>query len=225
MSISYNIIDYSDTFTNVILIDDLTPDILKRKFNWIFNATIENAIIGQNEDGIIWYTGDWYSGHWEDGIWYSGIWYDGVWKKGKWYSRRLDRRQLLQHNVRIIEKDNPIHSQFRTGVWEDGEWFNGYFGVNVDKDWSRNFVAVVNSEPRWESGTFHDGVFRNSTWLNGMWLDGYFYNSQWIDGTFIKGVFDGDTWWYGNFSGGDFIKGVWEDGTFTQIQKKVINSE
>ena len=183
MAISYNITDYSDSFTNIVLIDDLTPDLLKRKFSWIFNATIKDAIIGQDNRGLVWYTGDWYSGEWEDGTWYSGIWYDGVWKDGIWNSWRLDRRQLLQHNVRVIEKDDPTSSRFFNGIWRDGVWNNGYFGPTLDKDWlPENFVSIVQYEPRWEGGTFYKGVFRNSSWLDGMWLDGYFYNSQWIDG-------------------------------------------
>jgi hypothetical protein len=222
MAISYNITNYSDTFTNIVLIDNLTPDILKRKYSWIFSATVKDAIIGQNDRGLIWYTGDWYSGDWEDGTWYSGNWYDGIWKNGIWNSWRLDRRQLLQHNVRVIEKDNPKYSQFLGGIWRNGIFNNGYFGPSADKDWDAgdgDYFSAVQYEPRWENGTFHKGVFRNSTWLDGMWLDGYFYNSQWITGTFIKGIFDGHTWWNGNFSGGDFIKGVWKDGTFTQISK------
>ena len=57
----------------------LTPDIIKRKYNWILNAIVDNAIIGQDDYGFVWYSGSWIAGEWEDGTWYSGIWYDGEW--------------------------------------------------------------------------------------------------------------------------------------------------
>lgn len=222
MAISYNITNYTDTFTNVVFIDDLTPEIVKRKYYWLFSAIIKDAIIGQNSRGLVWYCGEWLGGEWEDGTWFSGTWHDGIWKNGLWYSWRLDKRQLLEKRVRVIEKENPANSIFKTGVWRKGIFYNGYFGLNNNRDWSLDdFSIIVRSEPRWEDGTFHAGIFRNATWLDGVWLDGYFYNSQWIGGTFVKGVFEGDTWWDGKFSGGDFVRGEWYDGTFTQVDTRV----
>ena len=112
MTETWNIVNYSDTLTNYILVDGLTPDIIKRKYIWLLNAIVENAIVGQDHYGLVWYAGDWKAGEWEDGTWYSGIWYDGEWKNGNWYSYRFDIRQLLQRNKRILEKDNSIYSSF-----------------------------------------------------------------------------------------------------------------
>ena len=233
-----NILNYADTLTNITLIDGLSPDIIKRRYIWLFNAIIEDAILGQDDYGLVWYTGIWYAGEWEDGTWYNGIWHDGEWKNGRWYSYRFDIAQLLQRNVRILEKDNPIYSQFRRGVWRKGDFHNGYFGSPDFKVWNTAkvidvpnteltkkpaLVDIINYHTRWESGNFYNGIFRNSGWLSGSFFDGLFYNSQWINGVFSKGTFQGNCWWDGNFSGGDFIYGLWLKGKVNQTNPSVLS--
>src|SRR5574344_2130306 len=120
---NYDISEYKDTVINFTLIDGLSLDIIKRKYIWLLNALVENAIIGQDDYGLVWYSGNWLAGEWEDGTWYSGIWYDGEWKNGKFYSIRFDKQQLLLRNKRILEKDNPIYSQFRHGIWRRGDFY------------------------------------------------------------------------------------------------------
>jgi len=223
-----NISNFANTLTNYTMIDGLTPDIIKRKYIWLLNATVQNAIIGQDSYGLVWYSGNWLSGEWEDGTWYSGIWYDGEWKNGKFYSYRLDKIQLLQRNKRILEKDNPQYSQFRHGIWRRGEFFNGYFGPqNEFEEWeNKSYVDVIYHDTRWEGGTFYDGVFRNASWLQSnnqksFFKNGIFFNSQWINGTFINGTFQGYKWWSGNFTGGDFVLGTWVTGRFNQVNSKI----
>jgi hypothetical protein len=221
-------IEYSKTLTNFTMIDGLTIDIVKRKYIWLLNAIVENAIIGQDDYGLVWYSGNWLAGEWEDGTWYSGIWYDGEWKNGKFYSYRFDTRQLLLRNKRVLEKDNPIYSQFRNGIWRRGEFFNGYFGPEVNiLDWDYQAkVDLIFSATRWESGTFYNGVFRNTVWLQSpgqksIFKNGIFYNSEWLNGTFLNGTFQGYMWWDGNFTGGDFIFGQWITGTFSQSNPNI----
>ena len=48
-----------DNFENVLLKDGLTMETLKTKYNWIFSANIKNAIIGEDNGGLIWYDGEW----------------------------------------------------------------------------------------------------------------------------------------------------------------------
>ena len=220
--ITYNITEHSNVFTNVTLIDGVTPDIIKRKYIWLLNAIVENAIIGQDDYGLVWYSGNWIAGEWEDGTWYSGIWYDGEWKNGKWYSYRYDTRQLLQRNKRILEKDNPIYSQFRHGIWRRGEFFNGYFGSDVFIDWSTAaYVDIIYTQPRWENGVFYNGIFQNSAWIDGMFQNGLIYNCEWLNGVFSNGTFQGYKWWNGNFTGGDFVLGYWLTGKFNQTNPNV----
>ena len=215
---TFNIIENINSLTNFTMIDGLTPDIIKRKYIWLLNAIVENAIIGQDEYGLVWYSGNWIAGEWEDGTWYSGIWYDGEWKNGKFYSYRFDVSQLLQRNKRILEKDNPIYSQFRHGIWRRGDFFNGYFGPQRDyEDWEfKSKIEILYYDIRWEDGTFYGGVFRNSAWIKGVFQNGIFYNSEWMNGTFMNGTFQGYMWWNGNFTGGDFVLGHWMDGNFNQ---------
>lgn len=213
-----NIVDFPNTLTNYTLVDGVTPEIIKRKYIWLLNAIVKDAIIGQDDYGLVWYSGEWIAGEWEDGTWYSGIWYDGEWKNGKWYSYRYDNKQLLQRNKRVLEKDNPENSQFRKGIWRRGEFYNGLFGSPYfNETWKyKSKIECEYYETRWENGIFLNGIFRNATWQKGIFQNGIFYNSQWIDGTFINGTFEGYTWWNGNFTGGDFILGEWMNGRFSQ---------
>ena len=207
-----------NTLTNYTLIDGLTPTIIKRKYIWLLNAIVKNAIIGEDDYGLVWYSGTWIAGEWEDGTWYSGVWKDGEWKNGKFYSYYFDRRQLLMRNKVILEKNNPMYSEFRKGIWRRGEFFNGYFGTNTFyEDWDfLSKIEIIYNDIRWEDGVFYNGVFRNSSWLNGIFQGGVFYNSEWINGTFKSGTFQGNRWWNGLFTGGDFILGSWLDGEFNQ---------
>jgi hypothetical protein len=231
---NYDISEYKDTVINFTLIDGLSLDIIKRKYIWLLNALVENAIIGQDDYGLVWYSGNWLAGEWEDGTWYSGIWYDGEWKNGKFYSIRFDKQQLLLRNKRILEKDNPIYSQFRRGIWRRGEFYGGYFGPEsylnsgLDVEWSRySKIEMIYWDTRWESGTFYNGIFRNAVWLQpvtgskSIFSGGIFYNSQWFDGTFSNGTFQGAKWWIGNFTGGDFVSGDWMDGNFNQSNPNI----
>lgn len=221
-----SIIEYSDTLRNYVMIDGLTPTKIKQKYIWLLNAIVRDAIIGEDDYGLVWYTGDWIAGEWEDGTWYSGIWYDGEWKNGKFYSYYFDRRQLLQRNKVILEKNNPVYSEFRHGIWRRGEFYNGYFGPEqYNEEWE--FITLVEKAyygVRWERGTFHNGVFRNSSWLKGTFKNGIFYNSVWIgnsESTFINGTFQGYEWYDGVFTGGDFVLGLWHNGKFNQSNPKI----
>lgn len=224
---TWNISEFN-TLSNYTMVDGLTPEIIKRKYIWLLNALVENAIVGEDEYGLVWYSGIWHAGEWEDGTWYSGIWEDGEWKNGKFYSYRFDLKQLLIRNRRILEKDNPVYSQFLHGIWRRGEFYNGYFG-------SEGFYDNWNSKPkierffhdtRWEGGVFYNGIFRNSTWWTGKFQGGIFYNSEWFDqfpgkSIFSNGTFQGNTWWDGNFTGGDFVFGDWLTGTFNQANPNI----
>jgi hypothetical protein len=156
--------------------------------------------------------------------------YDGEWKNGNFYSYKFDTKQLLLRNKRILEKDNPIYSQFRNGIWRRGRFYNGYFGPETFFEWDSIDHKITLSEvvywiPRWEGGEFYNGVFRNAAWMQ---MSGYtgritsnfhggiFFNSHWVNGTFLNGTFQGAKWWSGNFTGGDFVMGEWMNGNFNQ---------
>jgi hypothetical protein len=215
----------------VILVDGLTLDDIKAKFSWILNARTKNAILGKNDDTLIWYSGNWIDGEWFEGIWYSGIFERGVWLNGIFNSVQFDMKSLLNGNFLITDINNK-YSHFLTGNWYDGNFENGTFGIdgdfwndqtiydidykNYSLDWNSN-----SSNTNWYYGNFNNGYFINSNWISGNFNNGYLKNSLWNTGDFYNGIFDGYEWKNGNFKGGDFVFGKWRYGIVNQINVEV----
>lgn len=82
--------------------DNLTIEILKKEFPWIFKATLQNATIGTWGNLLVWYDGIWKNGQWEDGTWFDGIWENGTWLNGMWYD-----------------------GLWKNGIWKKGTWVTG----------------------------------------------------------------------------------------------------
>lgn len=207
--------------TNITLVNGMTIEKLKLKYIWIYNAIIEDAIIGEDDYGLVWYTGNWICGEWVNGTWYNGNWYDGTWKNGRWYSWLIDKYAILVNDKLKKLDDNKKYSKFVNGEWRNGEWYNGIFGddISITGYTSKVFLNHTDVLPdlkvaTWKNGNFHTGEFKNSIWENGNFLSGDMYGGYWKNGTFSKGTFNGN-WWNGNFHGGDFEYGIWEDGLFT----------
>jgi len=206
---------------NITLVNGLTFERLKIKYIWIYNATIKNAIIGEDEYGLVWYSGDWICGDWLDGTWYSGTWYNGTWRNGKWYSWLIDKIHLVTTHELIKKDDNKIYSLFKNGTWRNGDWYNGIFGDDniISGYTSKVFLNHTNILPEnmdvalWKNGIFHIGEFKNSIWENGVFMKGDMYGGYWKNGIWEYGTFNGN-WWNGNFKGGIFNSGIWEDGEF-----------
>ncbi len=38
------------------MVDGLTPEKIKRKYIWLLNALVEDAIVGEDEYGLVWHT-------------------------------------------------------------------------------------------------------------------------------------------------------------------------
>lgn len=187
----------------VILLNGLTLQDLKAKYFWIFNAKIKNAVIGEQDNKLVWYYGDWLNGEWYDGIWYSGIFHEGIWYSGDFYSYNFNKDLLLTGNFSIQDKFET-NSKFKKGIWKNGNFLGGTIGENIND--------VI-----WENGRFSNGIFKNSMWKKGTFEGGLFENSTWENGLFLNGEFRKNSIWkQGNWEGGDFIEGVWEDGIFDQ---------
>ena len=45
--------------------DGLTFKKLKKEYGWVLDATFENAVIGENNNKLVWYSGDWLDGKWK----------------------------------------------------------------------------------------------------------------------------------------------------------------
>lgn len=114
------------------MVDTLTLDKVKIKYNWIFNAQIKDAIIGEDANGLVWYSGTWVNGTWENGTWYSGTFLNGRWKDGNVYSYDIDLKQLFNGNFYIIRTDIS-KTHFVNCSFEGGKFNYGIFGTVKQK--------------------------------------------------------------------------------------------
>lgn len=232
MAFKVEIVNISDNADNILLTNNLTIELVKIRYNWILNANIRNAVIGEDSNGLVWYMGEWICGDWEGGTWYSGIWHNGNWKNGKWYSYSLDKAMILFNKFIILDK-NETYSEFRNGKWYQGTWYDGTFGydqnisgyTNLSQDamiGKNGYLTKMNiNTSHWINGTFYDGIFRNSVWIDGDFYDGEMLKSYWVNGRFHKGGFEGYNWYNGTWYGGDFLEGNWYYGKFLQVKSDV----
>jgi len=190
---------------NFRLVDGLTLQSLSQKYPWVLDAEIENAIIGEDSRGLVWYAGDWICGTWKDGTWYSGRFFDGIWVTGLWYSREIQDRIF---SVLVKSNTSLTFSQWFNGTWISGEWFNGTWFDGV-----------------WENGVWDAGHWLDGTWYNGRWNNGVWEGGDWINGVWYNGRFNTDnvfsTWYNGFWYGGDFENGLWKNGEFNQLRRSV----
>ena len=118
-------VDFNNpTFT---MVGGMSIDDVKIKYNWFLNAEVIGAVIGQDDNGLVWYQGDWNCGTWEGGTWYSGTWHGGRWKKGNWFSYDIDQDEMLKGTLYVNRLDIS-KSQFLSGTWEGGTFNYGIFG-------------------------------------------------------------------------------------------------
>jgi len=181
------------------LIDGLTIDDLTTKYHWILEAEISNAVIGQDINGLVWYSGIWYDGRWFGGTWYSGTWVSGDWYDGTWYSYNTNF-QYIRAEVNKSYIDNSA-SKWYNGRWFGGTWSAGtwYMGRRYAGDWlSGNWYNGIWNDGHWFSGNFEGGI-----WVTGTWETGIFNcnskPSYWIDGVFNSGDFENGIWYNGHF--------------------------
>mgnify|MGYP000976604533 CR=1 FL=1 len=71
------------------LVDGLNVEQLAIQFPWILEAEISEAVLGLDDNGLVWYSGTWECGRWFGGTWYSGSWLSGDWYGGNWYSKTI----------------------------------------------------------------------------------------------------------------------------------------
>ena len=116
------------------MVGGLTLDKVKIKYNWIFNASIKDAIIGEDKNGLVWFSGTWLNGTWENGTWYSGEFQKGRWKNGNVYSYDIDFKQSLDGKLHIYRVDIS-KTHFINCTFEGGNFNYGIFGniKNISK--------------------------------------------------------------------------------------------
>lgn len=181
------------------LIDGLDILQLSKKFSWIYEAEITNAVIGLDNSTLIWYKGIWECGRWFGGKWISGKWISGDWYDGEWNSNEITD---LKIKIEIDAKStNSYSSKWLSGRWYGGTWNNG---------------SWING--RWYDGVWNKGIWYNGIWNNGTWNSGNFNSGTWVQGIWNSGTFNtinGPAFWLdGIWNSGDFENGIWYNGTF-----------
>ena len=185
------------------LVDDLTLNDVYETFPWLLEGNINEAIIGRNFEGIVWYKGIWECGRWFDGLWLSGTWLSGDWYDGTWNSNKITGNRL----VPIIDSDKDNKGAKNSySKWYGGRWFDGTWNAGT---WYAGKLYNV---------TWNDGVWMDGIWNYGIWNKGEFKGGIWIDGEWRSGVFNSSNkpayWIDGTWKAGDFENGIWYDGNF-----------
>lgn len=201
----YSLIDVDYQKYRFRLIDGLDVERLAIDYSWIYEAEISEAVIGLDDQGIVWYKGIWECGRWFGGTWISGSWVSGDWYGGSWKSK------FIKDNYLTIDVDDK-HTNNRQSIWFSGRWFDG--------DWE---------DGTWVSGRWYDGVWNNGIWLDGIWNDGTWKTGQftggvWVLGDWKSGVFstlNAPAYWIdGTWLSGDFENGMWFNGIFGSTDKE-----
>ena len=97
--------------------DGLTIEIIESKFPWVLKAKIKDAVLGQSQRKILWYSGTWLNGTRKNGTWLNGTWKNGTWNYGWWYKGTWENGTW---------KDGWWHNgTWLSGTWKDGVWLNG----------------------------------------------------------------------------------------------------
>ena len=207
------------------LIDNLSIVDLNDKYPWILESEIRNALIGKDENGIVWYSGIWDCGRWFDGTWYSGDWRNGEWYNGTWNNSEV-QDNIIRAEVKILESEvlqSIWHNgNFRDGTWNGGEHRKGdfYSGTWNKGDWNGG---------TWHNGTWNIGEFKRGVWIDGTWNGGKFNcdlgMSSWFDGVWNDGFFECGRWYNGRFDSTNVLSefggratlsrpAIWESGQF-----------
>jgi hypothetical protein len=199
----YSLINVDLNKYKIQMVDGLSLETLSKNYHWILEAEVSDALIGQNTDGLIWYSGIWRCGRWFGGTWMSGEWLTGDWYRGTWNAFNILNRII---DVKVDES----YSDRRISKWYNGRWFEGTWNNGT-----------------WYNGRRYTGDWNNGVWFNGVWNDGDWYGGVflggiWVDGTWESGIFNCDSkpayWLNGTFKSGDFENGIWYNGLFGNDQ-------
>lgn len=222
------------------MVGGMSIDDIKIKYNWFLNAEVKDAIIGEDENGLVWYNGEWICGTWENGTWYSGLWHNGRWKDGQWYSYDINIDEVLKGNLSIIRKDIN-KSKFISGSWEGGTFNYGIFGltnttIDIPTKPDLDYIITYNTDYDLSGDTYYyykeekitietDSGYTTSTvnvieninspvLKNGEIKDGWINAAKITGGNFYNGFLNNSLWYNGNFYNGYFLGDIWYDGNF-----------
>lgn len=182
-------------------VDGISLTDIYAKYPWVMESEIRGAVMGQDDNGFVWYKGDWKGGRWFGGTWHSGRWIAGDWYAGTWNSYDVRYRLLnagVNRSVSVNSASKWFNGRWFDGTWNAGTWYNGR---RYDGDWN-------------------GGYWYNGIWNDGTWNGGKFIGGIWVSGVWNGGVFNGDSkpsyWIDGKWYGGDFENGMWYNGEFLE---------
>lgn len=204
--------------------DGLTLSRMFEKYSWIVESEVTNGLVGEDNNGLIFYSGIWRCGRWFGGTWYSGEWLAGDWYGGNWNSNYIQtsRGETLVDQTQVNTQSLWYGGRWFDGTWNGGTWLGGrkYLGTWNGGLWNNGI---------WNDGVWNGGFFRGGIWVSGIWNDGYFNTdinpSYWLDGEFNGGDFENGRWFNGQFceynSSSNFgtrasgnSKAIWETGNW-----------
>ena len=148
--------------------DGLTLETIEAKYKWVLNVDITDAILSEDQKGLVWKDGTWENGNWEGGTWEDGTWNRGKWKGGTWKNGTWKNG---------IWDDILNEGNWEDGTWETGTWYKG--------TWERG---------KWKNGVWVGGTWKDGTWWNGEWWKGTWENGVWKRGIWKSGIWNGGTW-------------------------------
>ena len=203
------------------LIDGLTINDIYNKYKWLLEAEIEDAVIGEDANGLVWYSGKWFFGRWFGSNWYSGEWHNGEWYSGNMYGKNVE---IIGDVVNIREFDA------NKTIWYSGNFHNGQI-YNISWLGGNMYNGTI-EKTDWLGGSFHYGTMSNVNFKSGNFINGNFINgnmnedygtTNFMNGTFIDSIFECGNWYNGtmkedigksyfgyntsNIKGANFIKG------------------
>lgn len=216
------------------MVGGLSIDDIKIKYLWFLNAEVEDAIIGEDENGLVWFSGEWICGTWEQGTWYSGTWHNGRWKGGNMYSYDLDKSETLKGKLSIIRIDiNKTH--FLAGTFEGGDFNYGIFGttqtdITIPYEIDLDFIIEHNVDYKFNNEIYYQQVYKldedeedysyvdeditSPVFQGGNFNDGWMNASYFNSGNFNSGFINNSIWYDGFFYGGIFLGDIWKKGSF-----------
>ena len=198
--LTYSLVGIDFTKFRFRFVDGLNYNLLILKYPWLLESDVSDALVGEDSNGFVFYSGIWKCGRWFGGTWYSGEWISGDWYDGIWNSNFI---QKSNNKIIVDSRNDKKQSVWFSGRWYDGTWNGGTFQFG-----------------KWYSGEWNSGVFNGGIWNNGTWNNGEFRGGVWVNGIWNNGIFNRDNresyWLDGIFRGGDFQNGRWFNGEFNE---------
>lgn len=103
----------------------LNLKIVKEEYPWILEADIKDAVIGEYQKKLIWY-----SGTWKNGIFKGFLWRDGIFENGTFENCTWEKGNFLGGTFK--------NASWNSGTWKGGKWINSKIMISPEKGWKKS---------------------------------------------------------------------------------------